>query len=76
MAGDLGSLHSLTGDRGAGGKEARRLLLVLLRFEAETGFSLPVLRLLLLRLEAWLVGCELMLVFMLHKLLVILPSKS
>ena len=52
MAGDLGSLHSLTGDKGAGGKEARRLLLVLLRFEVKTCFSLPVLRQLLLRLEA------------------------
>ena len=57
MAGDLGSLHSLTGDKGAGGKEARRLL-VLLRFAAP-----PVV---------W----ELMLVFILHRLLVILPSKS
>ena len=52
MAGDLGSLHSLTGDKGAGGKEARRLLLVLLRLEARTGLSLPVLKLELLRLEA------------------------
>ena len=52
MAGDLGSLHSFTGDKGAGGKEARRLALVLLRFEARTGFSFPVLKLLLARFEA------------------------
>ena len=57
MAGDLGSLHSLTGDRGAGGKEARRLLV-------------------LLRLAAWPPVWELILVFMLHRLLVMLPSKS
>ena len=57
MAGDLGSLHSLTGDRGAGGKVARRLLV-------------------LLRLAAWPPVWELTLVFMLHRLLVILPSKS
>ena len=56
MAGDLGSLHSLTGDKGAGGKEARRLVL--------------------LRLEAWPAGWELMLVFTLQMLLVMLPSKS
>ena len=57
MAGDLGSLHSLTGDRGAGagGREGRRGLL---------------------RAEAWLVTGELVLVFMLHRLLVMLPSKS
>ena len=64
LAGDLGSRHSFTGDKGAGGKGARRLLLPLL--------------LLLLLLMLLLAGCEVMLVFMLllHRLLVMLPSIS
>ena len=63
LAGDLGSRHSFTGDKGAGGKGARRLLL-------------PLMLLLLLMLL--LAGCEVMLVFMLllHRLLVMLPSIS
>ena len=61
LAGDLGSRHSFTGDKGAGGKGARRLLL-------------PLLLLLMLLLAGCEVMLVFML--LLHRLLVMLPSIS
>ena len=61
LAGDLGSRHSFTGDKGAGGKGARRLLLLLLL----------LLMLLLAGCEVMLVF-----MLLLHRLLVMLPSIS
>ena len=61
LAGDLGSRHSFTGDKGAGGKGARRLLL-------------PLMLLLMLLLAGCEVMLVFML--LLHRLLVMLPSIS
>ena len=61
LAGDLGSRHSFTGDKGAGGKGATRLLL-------------PLMLLLMLLLAGCEVMLVFML--LLHRLLVMLPSIS